>query len=490
MLHHKIFISLLTSSLLFSGYALAQEQHKQMMNHKMPEQNNMHMMMQETTLQEYIKLPTNEPLKPLALVKNTSKKAGVFEATLTAKPTDVTLATGQSTQFWLYNDTLLPVIDTQVGTQVNIKLNNQLPQETTIHWHGLSIPADQDGNPQDPVAIKQSHMYQFKLTQNMAGSHWFHPHTHKATAEQVYRGLAGLFIVRDPNDPLRDIPEQNLFISDLKLDPNGQIAPSSMMDRMNGREGQYTLINGQKQPEISLNGTQRWRIWNGNSARYLNLNFPEDQVEAYLVSNDGGLLETPQAINTILLTPGERAEIVLTPKHTGHFNLTALAYDRQKMGNVPPEKDLILGQVKMQNGQTITLPKKLRTIADFGTPTVKRQLTYSEEHMNFFINGKEHDMNRIDIHTKVGQVEEWEIYNNSHMDHNFHLHGTHFLVKEFEQNGQIKKPEYKMLKDTINLKPYEKARIITVQNQKGIRMYHCHILEHEDAGMMGQLEAK
>lgn len=444
-------------------------------------------------LPAYITLPKEFPLKPLPKVKNQSSEANLFVTTIIVGETKVHLLKNQpATTFWLYNNTLLPLIELKVGDIFVAKVINNLSQETTIHWHGLNVPASEDGNPDNPIKPGQSHIYKFKITEDMAGSHWFHPHTHEFVAEQIYRGLAGIFIIRDPQDPLKDIPEQNLFFSDLKLDPKGQIAPNSMMDKMNGREGQFALVNGGLQPIINLQGTQRWRLWNGNSGRYLNLTFPKGQVEAYLVGNDGGLLEKPIPIEEILLSPSERAEIVLTPKKRGQFSLIAKKYDRHKMGNVAPERDLLLATVVMQMGKKIVLPSTFRTIAKFGKPTVKRHLVYSEDNqMSFLINGKKFDMNRIDIVSKVNQIEEWEIYNNSHMDHNFHLHGQHFLVKEFEsKEGKISKPAYKLLKDSINLRPYEIIRIIVKQNQPGVRMYHCHIVEHENAGMMGQMEVK
>lgn len=444
----------------------------------------------DLTLPADITLPKGQPLQTLPLLKNEATDSNVFVLTLIAGESDVPLiANHAATKLWLYNGTLLPVIDMKVGDEFIVNIVNHLSQDTTIHWHGINVPADQDGNPHDPIKPGKSQPYQFKITQDMVGSHWFHPHTHNLVAEQVYRGLAGIFIIRDPNDPLKAIPEQNLFFSDLKLDTNGQIAPNSMLDEMNGREGQFALVNGGWQPVINLEGTQRWRLWNGNSARYLNLNFPKDQVEVYLVGNDGGLLEKPVPLQTLLLSPGERSEVVLTPKKEGQFQLIAKKYDRHKMGNVPPEQDLLLATVNMKVGKNIALPKQLRTIDDFGKPVVTRELVYTEDkQMNFLINGQKFDMDRIDIKSKVNQVEAWRIFNNSHMDHNFHLHGHHFLVKEYKLGDKLTKPSYKLLKDTINLKPYERITILVKQDQAGTRMYHCHILEHENAGMMGQVE--
>ena len=433
--------------------------------------------------------PTGKPLMPLSFLKNESTQAKQFIATLTASAAEINLIPGHKpTTLWLYNQGLLPLIDVSVGDEILVTFNNRLTQDGTIHWHGLAVPPEQDGNPQDPVSPNQSRQYRFKITEEMAGTHWFHPHTHGRVAEQVYRGLAGAFIVRHPQDPLKHIPEQHLFFSDLRLDKDAQIPANTMMDQMNGREGQFALINGLLKPVITLKGTQRWRLWNGNSARYLDFQFPDNKIDAYLVGSDGGLLETPRKISNLLLTPGERAEIVLTPKNTESFEFIAKAYDRKKMGDVPPEKDLTLATINMVKGNNIALPQRLRVIEDFAKPKVKQRLVYTENQMDFYINGKAFDMNRLDLTTRVGQTEEWEIVNESHMDHNFHLHGTHFLVKEFEFEGVVSKPGFKLLKDTVNLRPNEIVRILTQQNIPGIRMYHCHILEHEDAGMMGQLK--
>lgn len=439
-------------------------------------------------------LVKGQPLQTLPIIKNTSKEAGVFVATLMAMPTSVELVKGVKTNLWLYNGMIAPMIEVNDGDKVDIALQNHLPQATTVHWHGAPVPPSQDGNPQDAVASGSSRNYQFTLPKNSAATYWFHPHPHGDTPEQVYRGLAGVFIVRSKNDPLRDIPEQNLVISDLKLDTNGQIAPNNMQDWMNGREGQFVLVNGQREPVISLNGTQRWRIWNANSGRYLKLSLAG--LNWQLVGTDGGLLEAPQSMDELLLSPGERAEIIVHGDKEGSFKLMALAYERGKMGMVPAETDRVLATIKASKGKTIRLPEKLRSLPDFGPAKAKKRLEYTEtmnmsngQHgMDFLINGKSYDMSRVDLRSKLGEVEEWEIFNNSHMDHSFHLHGTQFMVIETELNGVKQTPKFRALKDTINLRPYETARIKTVQNHKGFRMYHCHILEHEGLGMMGQLE--
>ncbi|WP_053007499.1 multicopper oxidase family protein [Pragia fontium] len=436
-------------------------------------------------------LPQNLPLPDLKKLINTSSQSNYFSATLTAKPVKLQLTPELNTEFWAYNDQIPgPAIEVFEGDTVEITLKNELPQATTIHWHGLPVPPDQDGNPQDEIAPGASHTYKFTLPEGCAGTYWYHPHGHNTVAEQAFRGLAGVFIVKPKQDPLAHIPVQNWLMSDLKLSSDGQIADNSMMDWMNGREGQFVLINGASKPQITLNQATRARIWNACSGRYLDLAL--NDADIYVIGTDGGLLLKPHQVKSLLLSPGERAEILIVPRKSTQQNLKALAYNRGKMGNVPEEVTRDLASIVMTQDSLPTLPEQLRALPLLGQPTAVKKLEYTEtmemgKGMNFLINGKKHDMNRIDLTSKLGEVEEWEIFNNSHMDHNFHIHGTQFTIIDHQLNGQVHQPEYIGHKDTINLKPYERVRIKIAQHHKGLRMYHCHILEHETLGMMGQL---
>lgn len=439
-------------------------------------------------------LPQGLPLPKLKLLANRSTQPGVFEAELHARPVKVALTSQLTTEFWAYNDSIPgSAIEVFEGDTVKITVKNDLPQPTTVHWHGLPVPSEQDGNPQDAIPAGGSRVYSFTLPQGCAGTYWYHPHGHNTVAEQAFRGLAGTLIVRAKNDPLAHLPEQQWLLSDLKLAANGEIADNSMMDWMNGREGQFVLINGANRPQITVDSATRVQLWNACSGRYLNLSFTGCKV--LIVGTDGGLLEHAQAINELLLSPGERAEVILIPQQTGSVSLQALAYERGKMGHQAVEQDRILAEMILSKSEQPALPQKLRLLPELGPATAFKTLEYTEtmemgkgmSGMKFMINGKMHDMSRIDLVSNVNEIEEWTIFNNSHMDHNFHLHGTQFTVIDYELNGKIRYPEYVGHKDTINLKPYEKVRIKMVQTMKGIRMYHCHILEHETIGMMGQL---
>lgn len=192
----------------------------------------------------------------MPLLANRSARSAHFQAELTAQVTHTVLAGGKTTEIWTYNGQLPgPQIVVQEGDTVEIRFRNALPQPTTIHWHGLDVPAQADGNPQDPVPPGGQRVYRFTLPEGSAGTYWYHPHPHKHVSEQVYRGLAGTLIVRAKDDPLAGRPEQHWLISDLRLAADGSIPPNTPTDWMNGREGEFVLINGQYRPDIRVQET-------------------------------------------------------------------------------------------------------------------------------------------------------------------------------------------------------------------------------------------
>ncbi|WP_236250792.1 multicopper oxidase family protein [Chromobacterium phragmitis] len=427
------------------------------------------------------------------------RKDGALQGCLTAAAVRLPLLSGRpATEFWAYNDSVPgPAIELSEGETLNLRFDNRLPQPTTVHWHGLPIPADQDGNPQDPVAPGQGRDYRFTLPAGCAGSYWYHPHPHGHTAEQVYRGLAGVFVVRSRNDPLAHLPERWLVLSDLKLDDDGGIAASSDADRMDGREGQFVLANGAWQPRLTLGvgERQRWRIWNATSARVLKLALPAHEV--WLVGTDGGLLERPRRVENLLVPPGGRVELAVTGRFAPGLpaGLLALPYARGKM--MGPEQDKALSLAEVDAGEAVAtapLPAKLRRIDALPRPAVKRSVAFSENMANpaamFLINGRTFDMDRMDFTGKVGAVEEWEIDNQADMDHPFHLHGTQFQVTERHDGKGWRREPYLAWLDVVNVPPGQKVRLRFRQDMPGPRMFHCHILEHEDAGMMGMLDVR
>lgn len=440
-------------------------------------------------------LPAGQPLQALKVLNSSS--ANKMAATLTAAAHEVELVPGKKTSMWLYNGQVPgPLIEAFEGDEVEIRFVNQLAQASTIHWHGMPVPPEQDGNPHDAVPAGGEHMYRFKLPKNCAGTYWYHPHPHGDTPEQVYRGLAGLFIVRSKTDPLAGFAEQHWVISDLKLAADASIPNNTANDWMNGREGQFALVNGQREPVITIAGRQRVRVWNACSARYLRLAIPGQKIT--VVGSDGGLLEKPRVVEELLLVPGQRAELIVGDGSSAKTTLKALVYNREKMGKVAPEVERVLATLQLTAGPTPKVPATLRKIADFGRAVAMKKVEFSEtmsmdngvHSMAFLINGKSYDMNRNDLVSKVNDVEVWEVFNNSHMDHPFHIHGTQFMLLDSELNGKRQDAPYRALQDTINLRPYEKVRLKMVQHDKGLRMFHCHILEHEGQGMMAQVLIK
>ena len=451
-------------------------------------------------------LPQGAPLRELPRLANRSGKAGVFEAVLTAKPATARFAKGLDTPILGYNgESPGPVIEATEGDRIKITFANRLPgEESTIHWHGMPVPADQDGNPMDPVAAGTDRTYAFELPEGSAGSYWYHPHPHGNTAEQVYRGLAGVFIVKPKMDPVpAAYGDTALVFTDLRLAADGTIPKNTTVDLMNGRIGDHVLVNGQKNPLLVVPaGTRRrFRLFNATNARFLHLSFGDAPM--IIIGSDGGLLETPVlGIKSILLAPAERMEVIVAFDKLETTTLRTLDYDRGWMGpGRPKDAGLALLTIKASKtpaGSLPALPTALRPMANLGTPSVSRRFVYGEKmtmgasgmRMGFLINGVPFDMNRVDVVSNVGQVELWEIANPADMDHPFHVHGTQFQVVETERDGKVSKPPYRAWKDTVNVARGETVRILLRQDRPGPRMYHCHILEHEQLGMMGIVDVK
>ncbi len=449
-------------------------------------------------------LPEGQPLRPLARLPNSSATPGMFEASLTAAPVDIELAPGVRTVFWAYNGAVPgPLIEVAEGDHVRIAFTNGLPgQDSTVHWHGVPVPATQDGNPMDPVAPGATRVYDFTLPADCAASYWYHPHPHRVTHEQVYRGLAGVFSVKPRVDALpAGIIDTPLVISDLRLDAAYRIAPDVGMDYLFGREGDLLLVNGGRRPVLTAapGATYRLRLFNATNARYLRLAF--DNTPVTLIGSDGGLLAAPiPGVTELLLAPGERAEVVVA--FSADTVLRALPYDRGSMmmgmGGIMRASDALL-TVRMQGAPaaTIALPPTLRTLAPLPAPSASQRFVLGPDMMAggmigmtmgaFTINGRSFDMNRIDATARVGAVELWEVVNPTGMDHPFHLHGTQFQVVERLRSGVSTPASYAAWKDTVNVARGETVRFKVRQDMAGLRMYHCHILEHEDQGMMGVL---
>jgi bilirubin oxidase len=251
---------------------------------------------------------------------------------------------------------------------------------------------------------------------------------------------------------------------------------------------------------LAPGSSRRFRLFNACNARYLRLAFEGHRMT--LVATDGGLIPEPMAgVEDILLAPGERAEVVVDFRSAaGSVLLNALPYDRGRMSGQNETVAIPVLTINLEGQPTapITLPARLRTISPLGAPTARKRIEFGERMTNGpsgmdfqgFINGKPFELRRIDLDSRLGEIELWEVANPTDMDHPLHLHGTQFQVVEREQGGQTTPASGLAWKDTVNVARGGIVRFLVRQDMPGLRVYHCHILEHEERGMMGTLNVR
>ena len=399
---------------------------------------------------------------------------------------------GYQTETYGYNGSFLgPVIRVNRGETVKIRTSNKLSDETTFHWHGLELPGEADGGPHQNLKSGESKIIEFKVDQE-ASTLWFHPHPEGKTSEQVYKGLAGLIYIDDENSKSLGLPSDYgvndipLIIQDKKFDDHKQLNYQKAKNE-DGTIGDALLINGTLNPKLTVNNEKvRLRILNGSNAR--NYTFKLSTGNSFVqIATDGGFLNKPVTLNEITLTPSERAEIIVD------FS----GYDSASDVALINEDETILLPFAINN-QLIVSRNIPESLNDFAVTDEERNLPISKK-LELFgmgnmvtINGKQFDMERIDFTQKQGVTEIWEIYNKPDMMggmiHPFHIHGTQFKIISVDG---IEPPENEHgWKDTVAIQPGEKIKLAVKFKNKGIYMFHCHVLEHEDNGMMGQVKVE
>jgi FtsP/CotA-like multicopper oxidase with cupredoxin domain len=412
----------------------------------------------------------------------------VVSVDLEARETDWEYAPGRFIRGWGYNGQVPgPVIEARVGDVLEVRLTNRLPEPTTIHWHGLRVPAAMDGTDmvQRPVAPGQTFTYRFRLPD--AGTFWYHPHNNETV--QLEKGLYGALIVRAEEEPVLD-GERVLVLDDLKLDKKGRIAKfGGLVQRHDGREGDLRLVNGKAEPELTIAAGQieRWRVINASSARYVRLSIGGTSFR--ILGTDGGLLEAPVAATEVLLSPADRIDLAVGPFAEGQvLRVEALKYFRTTIRKRKTEPFAIL-KAGPARPSTAVIPERIRTIEPLvtgpvtPTRTVKLGVRMSlRRGVDFVINKQ---MHHRDAPVKVGDLQVWDIVNETLMDHPFHLHGFFFQV--LEVNGQP--PAWRSWEDVVNVPPRSTVRLAWLpDDRRGSWMYHCHILEHHAAGMMAHFD--
>lgn len=443
-----------------------------------------------------------------------TSQGGLLELNLEAKPQRLSLGR-QSVHVLAYNGQIPGTrLEVRSGDTLRIHFTNSLNSPTNLHYHGLHIPPTGSAdNAFLDLPPGESFTYEFALPpDHPAGTFWYHPHRHGLVAEQVFGGLAGLLIVRGDLDEIPEVQsasEEFLVLQDFEPDPNTLPMPMTHMLEMWGREGSLLTVNGQVNPTFTLpqDGLLRLRLLNASASRFYRLMLEDHPL--YLIASDGGALAEPVEVPELLLTPGERAEVLIQGnRKAGAYRLMTLPYDRgiQSMmdgmmgggmqGHMGRRQQLsttpqVLATVVYGDRTTpLSLPQQLLPVDPLPEPQRVREFTLNhgmspQVGVGFLINDKAFDHHRVDTQTTLDQVEDWDIINLGGMDHPFHLHVHPFQV--VSRNG-VAEP-YRAWKDTVLVRQTETVRIrVAFRDFPGKTVYHCHILDHEDKGMMGILE--
>ncbi|MBV1709134.1 MAG: multicopper oxidase domain-containing protein [Erysipelothrix sp.] len=388
-----------------------------------------------------------------------------------------------------YNGSFLgPVIRVRRGELVNMHVQNDLSDDTSVHWHGLEVSGASDGGPHQVISPGTVWQPSFVVDQP-AATLWFHPHVIGSTAIQVYEGLAGLMIVEDEHSDRLNIPKDYgvndipLIIQDRSFNRDGSFDYSSNM--MDGVLGDTILVNGAITPTLKVDQiNMRFRLVNGANARNFDFEL-SNRGEFYQIASDGGFLEKPVKSKRLFLSPGERAEIIVDFSAYNEGDVIFL-----KSGNIR----IMTFVVGKESVDTTEIPETLVKVADLDVSKVTGIKTIELDGMGHMVslNGRQFDIHRIDDNVALDAIEIWEITTlrtmMGGMGHPFHIHGTQFQV--LSRNGREPDENERGFKDTVFVGSGETVRIIVQFKHKGIYMYHCHILEHEEAGMMGQLEVE
>jgi FtsP/CotA-like multicopper oxidase with cupredoxin domain len=461
-----------------------------------------------------------------------------IELSLTARPSEIQIFPGQPTTVWQYSGEVIkgdanslthlqqsylgPIIRARRHQKVRIHFKNNLPARSIIHWHGLHVPASMDGHPKDVIPTGETYTYEFEVL-NRAGTYWYHPHPHGRTGHQVYGGLAGLFLITDAEEEKLNLPSEQLdiplVIQDRAFNADNQLVylPRGMHDSMTGMLGDSICVNGRPDFKLSVSTrAYRLRILNGSNSRIYRLAW-SDGTPLTVIATDGGLLEKPIVQKYVVLGPAERIELWADFSRYAvdtSLELVSQHFEPAMQGSALGPRRGMTGADILPNGapisvlkinvtsketETRSLPQKLSAIdryqpQDADNMDNPRQFSFFMRHMHGLINGRTFRMQEVaaDERIRLNSTELWELANDDRqmgtmmmpMPHPVHLHGKQFQV--LERSGVLHSGYVdEGWKDTVLLMPGERARIVTnFTDYAGLFLYHCHILEHGDMGMM------
>jgi FtsP/CotA-like multicopper oxidase with cupredoxin domain len=418
----------------------------------------------------------------------------VVEVHLEAKLASKVFGAAPATPVWTYNGSVPgPLIDVHVGDRLIVHFKNSLPEPTSIHWHGVRLPAPMDGTMATQAAIQPGASFDYTFVLKDPGLFWFHPHVRSDV--QVNKGLYGALRVTGDREPAAD-QEKILVLDDIKLKPDGTISEflddtSSMM----GRGGNTILVNGSASAVLRFrpNATVRLRIVNAANGRFFNLALPGAKLR--IIGTDGGLIAKPYDVDHLLMAPGERYDVMvaLSGAAGASLDLVTDAYDRGHDSRSDPSLKVATVLV---DGAAVSARKEMPTaqpaVQPIPTPTDTFPLVLDEKTLPngefaFTINGKTFPDVPV-LMVPRGAVRAFEIKNDSEMDHPFHLHGFFFQV--VERKG-VRVPQDELVnKDTVIVPMKSSLKLNVLFDEPGMWMYHCHILEHAEHGMMGEVHVE
>ncbi|MGS4884135.1 multicopper oxidase domain-containing protein [Roseibium sp. MB-4] len=462
--------------------------------------------------------PTILPIPPLADGTN-------------EEPVDLKIRAGEHTfpagvktpTLGINQNFLGPTLRTRRNTELNLSYMNTLDEGVSIHGHGLHVPGDVDGGPQLEMAPGEGWQPSLSIVQP-AATCWYHSHTHGKTGDQVYRGLAGMIIIDDDESDALDLPNRYgvddlpIIIQDRTFDGEGRFVYSLYDADEDGWFGDTVVINGAIGPLVAdvPAGKVGLRLLNGANARFYVIAFSDNRV-FHKIATDGGLLPTPVPMTTMEMSPGERCEIVVDLADANPVEFLTFFEDEiddEGAGIVgglstlvggsdaaPPRASLTLRPDARLVANKAPLPDKLAHIRHPEEHEIKNvrefvlEMDHSGDHvghdghgkMDMTINGAVMDMSVINERVGLGVWERWRIRSDQGA-HPFHIHGCSFLIEQME--GEAVPADQLGWKDTVVLDDDDWSEIVVrfdhIATEQYPYMYHCHILEHEDRGMMGQ----
>jgi len=416
--------------------------------------------------------------------KRIRSSKGILNLTLKA---DETMLPFKGSKRWAltYNGVFpAPTLVLNPGDVLNINLINSTAMMTNLHTHGLHVsPSGNSDNPLVEIMPGKSFKYQIKIPKNHpSGTFWYHPHHHMFVAKQLSAGLAGAIIIEDAIDKqseFKNSSDRVLVFADPRIGKDSSVMDTYMMDQAHGRLGEYLLLNGQLNPQITSKPgvTERWRILNACSSRYLKLKV--EDCELWLIATDGGRLSEPMKVSSLDVVPGQRVEVIVKPLRKGTHRIL----DRDETVGIL--NNSTLGSAKFAPKLMGTIPSLVatnsRTIRILGKGLMDMGDGQDAHEMLYAFDGGKFDPSVINQVVKLGTTEDWTISNESLMEHPFHIHAWSFLVID-NGDGQ---PE-DGLRDVVDVPPGKSVTIrLKFNDFKGVTVYHCHNLDHEDFGMMG-----